>query len=96
MATPTYEIYALKYGGPFTRPASMVNWFQDMDKNTQINYYIFAIRGEGETIVVDCGVDPQLAKSAKFSRVCESGRGLEKDRYRRPKSKIPGCFSYPF
>ena len=54
MATPTYEIYALKYGGPYTRPASMVNWFQDIDKNIQINYYIFAIRGERETVVVDC------------------------------------------
>ena len=24
MAMPTYEIYALKYGGPYTRPGSMV------------------------------------------------------------------------
>lgn len=67
MAIPTYEIYALKYGGPFTRPASMVNWFQDIDKNVQINYYIFAIRGGGETIVVDCGVDPQLAKERNLA-----------------------------
>ncbi|MGA2955813.1 MAG: N-acyl homoserine lactonase family protein [Thermodesulfobacteriota bacterium] len=67
MATPTYEIYALKYGGPFTRPASMINWFQDMDKNIQINYYIFAIRGGGETVVVDCGVDPQLAKARNLA-----------------------------
>jgi len=62
MATPTYEIYALKYAGPFVRPASMVTWFMDMDKTTLINYYIFAIRGAGETIVVDCGVAPQLAR----------------------------------
>ena len=67
MASPTYEIYAFKYGGPFTRPASMVNWFQDMDKNIQINYYIFAIRGGGETIVVDCGVDPQLGKARNLA-----------------------------
>ncbi len=67
MASPTYEIYALKYGGPYTRPACMVNWFQDMDKNIQINYYIFAIRGGGETIVVDCGVDPQLAKARNLA-----------------------------
>jgi len=52
MAIPTYEIYALKYGGPYTRPGCMINWFQDMDRTTQINYYIFAIRGGGETIVV--------------------------------------------
>jgi glyoxylase-like metal-dependent hydrolase (beta-lactamase superfamily II) len=61
MATPTYEIYALKYAGPLVRPASMVTWFQDMDKTTEINYYIFAIRGGGETIVVDCGCAPKLA-----------------------------------
>ncbi|HYB20826.1 MAG TPA: N-acyl homoserine lactonase family protein [Thermodesulfobacteriota bacterium] len=67
MAIPTYEIYALKYGGPYTRPASMVNWFQDIDKNIQINYYIFAIRGERETLVVDCGVDPELAKARNLA-----------------------------
>ena len=52
MAIPTYEIYALKYAGPFTRPACMYHWFQDLDKTTQIHYYLFAIRGGGETIIV--------------------------------------------
>ena len=60
MATPTYEIFALKYAGPLIRPASMVTWFQDMDKMTEIHYYIFVIRGGGETIIVDCGVAPKL------------------------------------
>lgn len=67
MPIPTYEIYALKYGGPYNRPACIVNWFQDMDKTAQINYYIFVIRGEGETMVVDCGVDPQLAKERNLA-----------------------------
>jgi glyoxylase-like metal-dependent hydrolase (beta-lactamase superfamily II) len=67
MANPTYEIYAVKYGGPYIRPACMVNWFQDMDKTTRINYYIFVIRGGGETIVVDCGVDPELAKQRNLA-----------------------------
>ena len=61
MATPTYEILALKYAGPLARPAAMVTWFSDLDKIAQINYYIFAIRGERETIVVDCGCTPKLA-----------------------------------
>lgn len=61
MPMPTYEIYALKYAGPFTRPASMIRWFQDIDKFEQINYYIFALKGGGEAIVVDCGCSPQLA-----------------------------------
>ena len=67
MATPKYEIYALKYGGPYTRPSSMMRWFQDMDKFEQINYYIFAIRGGGETIVVDCGVGPELARERNLT-----------------------------
>ncbi len=62
MAKPTYKIYALKYAGPFIRPAPMVYWFHDMDKKIQINYYIFAICGEGETIIVDCGCAPELAR----------------------------------
>ena len=67
MATPTYEIYALKYAGPLIRPASMVTWFQDMDKMTEINYYIFAIRGGGETIIVDCGCAPKLASERNLN-----------------------------
>jgi len=67
MATPTYEIYALKYAGPLIRPASMVTWFQDMDKTTEINYYIFAIRGGDETIIVDCGCAPKLASERNLN-----------------------------
>jgi len=48
MAIPTYEIYALKYAGPFTRPASMMVWFQDMDKTVQTDYFIFVIGEEAK------------------------------------------------
>jgi glyoxylase-like metal-dependent hydrolase (beta-lactamase superfamily II) len=67
MAIPSYEIYALKYAGPFVRPASMVTWFQDMDKTTEINYYIFAIREGSQTIVVDCGCAPKLAQERNLN-----------------------------
>jgi glyoxylase-like metal-dependent hydrolase (beta-lactamase superfamily II) len=67
MAVPTYEIYALKYAGPFTRPASMMTWFQDMDKRIPINYYVFAICGGGETIIVDCGCAPELARERNLA-----------------------------
>jgi glyoxylase-like metal-dependent hydrolase (beta-lactamase superfamily II) len=67
MDVPTYEIYALKYAGPFTRPSSMMTWFQDMDKRIRINYYIFAIRGGGETIIVDCGCAPELARERNLA-----------------------------
>jgi glyoxylase-like metal-dependent hydrolase (beta-lactamase superfamily II) len=78
MAVPTYEIYAVKYGGPYNRPACMVNWFQDMDKTAQINYYIFVIRGGGQTIVVDCGVDPQLAKQRNLDRYVSPAEALKR------------------
>ncbi len=66
MAIPTYEIYALKYAGPFVRPTCMMRWFQDQDGTTQINYYLFAIRGAGETLIVDCGCAPKLARERGF------------------------------
>ncbi len=78
MATPVYEIYALKYAGPFTRPGSMVHWFQDMDKTVQIGYFIFAIRGGGETVVVDCGVDPQLGKERNLANYVSPAEVLKR------------------
>jgi glyoxylase-like metal-dependent hydrolase (beta-lactamase superfamily II) len=67
MANPAYEVFALKYAGPFVRPASMVTWFRDLDKTVLINYYIFAIRGGGKTIIVDCGCAPQLARDRNLA-----------------------------
>lgn len=63
MAIPKYEIYALKYAGPITRPAAFMTFFQDVDKFIQIGYFIFAIRGGGETIIVDCGTSPEAAQA---------------------------------
>ncbi len=66
-AKAVYKIYALKYAGPFVRPASMVTWFHDLDKTALVNYYIFAIQGEGESIIVDCGIAPKLAAERNLS-----------------------------
>jgi hypothetical protein len=40
---PQYEIYALKYAGPFTRTGAHLMWYRDWDKIEQINYYIWKI-----------------------------------------------------
>jgi glyoxylase-like metal-dependent hydrolase (beta-lactamase superfamily II) len=66
VAVPTYEIYALKYAGPFVRPACMVRWFQDLDKTAEVCYYLFAVRGERDTVIVDCGCTPVLARARGF------------------------------
>ncbi len=58
---PTYEIYAVKYAGPFVRPVAKVLWNMDWGKETEINYYLWIVRGNSETVIVDCGVAPSLA-----------------------------------
>jgi glyoxylase-like metal-dependent hydrolase (beta-lactamase superfamily II) len=61
-SAPIYEIYAVKYAGPFTRPVAKVFWNSDWEKEIQINYYIWVVKGHGETLVVDSGVAPPLAQ----------------------------------
>jgi glyoxylase-like metal-dependent hydrolase (beta-lactamase superfamily II) len=56
-----YEIYAVKYAGPFTSSGAFLMWLRDWDVIEQRNYYIWCIRGPEETVIVDAGVDPELA-----------------------------------
>jgi len=58
-----YEIYALKYAGPFTRTGAHLMWYQDLAKIVKINYYIWCIQGTGDIVVVDAGVTPQMTSS---------------------------------
>lgn len=56
-----YEIYALKYAGPFTSSGAFLMWFKEWDRIAQRNYYFWCVRGVNETVIVDTGVSPQLA-----------------------------------
>ena len=62
-----YEIYALKYAGPFVRTGAHLMWYRDWDKIEEINYYIWCIKGAGETVVVDTGVTPQMARERELN-----------------------------
>lgn len=64
---PIYEIYAVKYAGPLTSSVAMVFWNTDWDKKIDRNYYIWVIRGDRETLIVDCGVAPALAKERQIA-----------------------------
>jgi len=57
-----YEIYAVRYAGPFTSSGAFLMWLRDWDKLEERNYYIWCIRGPEETVIVDAGVDPALAE----------------------------------
>jgi len=48
-----YEILALKYAGPFEGSGALLMWLRDWEVIAQRCYYIWVIRGENETIVVD-------------------------------------------
>jgi len=61
-----YEIYALKFAGPFIRTGAHLMWYRDWDKIEKINYYIWCIKGAGETVVVDAGVTPQMAAAREL------------------------------
>ena len=61
-----YEIYALKYAGPFVRTGAHLMWYLDWDKTENIYYYIWCIKGGGETVVVDSGLTPQIAKNREL------------------------------
>jgi len=62
-----YEIYALKYAGPFTSSGAFLMWLKDWEKVERRNYYIWCIKGGGETVVVDTGVSPDLAREKNLA-----------------------------
>jgi glyoxylase-like metal-dependent hydrolase (beta-lactamase superfamily II) len=61
-----YEVYALKYAGPFTSSVAMVLFNKEWEKTIARNYYIWAVKGKGLTVVFDAGVRPALAAERKL------------------------------
>lgn len=61
-----YKIYALKYAGPLKSSGAFIMWNKDWDKVVDRNYYIWCINNDGENIIVDTGVSPQLANELKL------------------------------
>ena len=62
-ATPTYEVLALRYG-IFDGRLQFQNYIipDDHAAPDPIDFYVFAIRGNGRTIVMDTGFNPVSAK----------------------------------
>jgi len=63
---PIYKIYAVKYAGPFLRPLARVLWNKGWEDRIEISYYIWVIQGNGETVMVDSGVAPSLAREQQL------------------------------
>jgi glyoxylase-like metal-dependent hydrolase (beta-lactamase superfamily II) len=77
-SSPIYEIYALKYAGPFRRPVAKVLWNAEWEKEILINYYLWVVKGDGGAFVVDCGVAPALAQKMNLPGYVNPIRLLER------------------
>ena len=63
MSSPQYEVFALRYATMQERTAAQNFLFPDDHAAPMpIDYYVWAIRGEGRTIVVDTGFGPAGAQ----------------------------------
>ena len=63
---PTYEIYALKYAGPFRSSLAMLLWNEGWNEEIDRNYYIWVIKGKDENMIVDTGTGVTVAAQRKL------------------------------
>jgi len=67
-SNPIYEIYALKYAGPFTSSMAFVLWNEGWDRQIERNYYVWAIKGSEGWTIVDTGTGVSMASQRQLSR----------------------------
>lgn len=77
MATPTYEILALRYG-IFDGRLQFQNYMTPDDHAAPdpLDFLVFAIRGAGRTIVMDTGFSPESAKRRGRELLCTPEQAL--------------------
>jgi glyoxylase-like metal-dependent hydrolase (beta-lactamase superfamily II) len=61
-----YNIYALRYAGPFTSSGAFLMWMKDWERVAERNYYLWCLKGVEETLIVDTGVSPEPAQQRKL------------------------------
>lgn len=71
-----YEIYALKYAGPFERKPDFLLWLNDAPGLETIDYFIWAVQNQDRTVVVDAGVSPALAAERELGGYVSPARVL--------------------
>ena len=82
-----YQIFALKFSGPTVGSGAFLMWLKEWKKRAKRCGYFFCIQGAGESIVVDTGVTPELAKKRNLPGYTNPVRvlsrfGLEADEVR--------------
>ena len=71
---PEYSIYAARYAGPFEVYSGYLVWQWDMATSAfeRENWYLWCIRGDDRTVVVDTGADPAMTLERKRSALFEN------------------------
>ena len=78
MATPTYRIFAIKYAHVGRKAwGNFVDGDPHEDWDMPLDYYVWAVVGDGRTIVVDTGFDAPMAKKRDRKIVHPVEQGLE-------------------
>jgi glyoxylase-like metal-dependent hydrolase (beta-lactamase superfamily II) len=78
MSRPLYEIYAIKYAQVERKAfGNFVGADLHDDADMPLDYYVWAIVGDGRTFVVDTGFDPEMGTKRHREIVNPVERGLE-------------------
>ena len=78
MSTPSYEIFAIKYAEVGRKAwGNFVDGDPHEDSDMPLDYFVWAIVGDGRTIVVDTGFDGTMAKKRQRKIVHPVEEGLE-------------------
>jgi len=56
-----YELYALKFAGPFSSSGAFMMWMKEWETVALRNYYFWCLKSPERTVLVDAGVSPLLA-----------------------------------
>lgn len=60
--TDTYELFAIRYGHHPRKAAENFIGGDDHDTDMPLDYFVWAIKGENKTFVLDTGFDPEVAR----------------------------------
>lgn len=73
-----YEIYAVKFSGPFVSSGAFVMWMKDWETVCERNYYFWCLKNSDQTILVDAGVSPLMAREKTLTNYVNPTQILEK------------------
>lgn len=76
MSAAVYEVFALRYATVERRARDTFLSWREADQPLRLDFFFWAIRGEGRTIVVDTGFSPYSSQKRNRAYLQPPGEGL--------------------